>query len=91
LLLKRELRRNFENVRKPQEEKKEKKLQKRVRKPPRLFVPTTPNATAFAMGISYQSKCHPDKDYYYSLLLVTALTKQYDTERNNNNNNTTRR
>mmetsp|Transcript_21011 Transcript_21011/g.46644 ORF Transcript_21011/g.46644 Transcript_21011/m.46644 type:complete len:275 (-) Transcript_21011:773-1597(-) len=37
-------------------------------------------ATAFAMGISYQSKCHTDKDYYYSLLSVTAPRKKYDTE-----------
>ena len=37
-------------------------------------------ATAFAMGMTYQSKCHTDKDYYYSLLTVTAQMKKYDTE-----------
>jgi len=29
-------------------------------------------ATAMSMGITYQSMCHTDKDFYYSLLTVAA-------------------
>ena len=37
-------------------------------------------ATAFTMGITYQSKCHTDKDFYYSLLTVAAPLQRYDTQ-----------
>ena len=37
-------------------------------------------STAFSMGISYQSKCHTDKDFHYSLLTVAAPSKRHDGE-----------
>ena len=57
----------------------EESLAHQVRKDMKLNTVGT-HATAFAMGISYQSQCHTDKDYYYLLLTVTAPIKQYDTE-----------
>ena len=35
-------------------------------------------ATAMSMGITYQSMCHTDKDFYYSLLTVAAPSHRYD-------------
>ena len=35
-------------------------------------------ATAMSMGITYQSKCHTDKDFYYSLLTVAAPSQRDD-------------
>ena len=36
-------------------------------------------ATAMSMGVTYQSKCHTDKDFYYSLLTVAAPSQRHDT------------
>ena len=35
-------------------------------------------ATAMSMGITYQSMCHTDKDFYYSLLTVAAPSHRYN-------------
>jgi len=38
-------------------------------------------ATAFSVGILYHSKCHIDKDFFFSLLTVTAPSQRHDGNR----------